>query len=192
MDTEGHNPDNLCNCEPGSIDACEYRMLGDAVVEHLGPRDGDEAEVALCITAVERVAAQIVNRLAESDRDRWYELSRTVTEIKREVIREEVLPMIRQAITEPIQKTSAYGDPVGGPVTLREVIVDEARKVINSHDSNDYRGDKGTFLVRVVREEVSSALRAEIADAVKQARASVAGEIGQQVASAVTAAMKAK
>jgi len=61
MDTEGHNPDNLCNCEPGSIDACEYRMLADAVVEHLGPRDGDEAEVALCITAVERAGKFIAS-----------------------------------------------------------------------------------------------------------------------------------
>ena len=143
-------------------------------------------------TIADLVAAQIVQRLAEADRDRWYELSRTVTEIKREVIREEVLPVIRQAVNEPIQKTSTYGDPIGGPVTLREVIVDEARKVINSKDPNDYRGDKGTFLVRVVREEVSSALRAEIADAVKEAKAAVAGEIGKQVASAVTAAMKAK
>ena len=132
-----------------------------------------------------------MDRLVQ-DRDRWYELSRTVTDVKREVIREAVRPMVEQAITEPIQKTSAYGDPIGGPVTLREVIVDEARKVINAKDPNDYRGDKGTFLVRVVREEVSSALRAEIADAVKQAKASVADEIGKQVAAAVTSAMKGR
>jgi len=137
------------------------------------------------------VAREIVDRLAQ-DRDRWYELSRTVTEIKREVIREAVRPAVEQAIAEPIQKTSVYGDPVGGPVTLREVIVDEARKVINAKDPNDYRGDKGTFLVRVVREEVSNALRAEIADAVKEAKARVADEIGSQVAQAVTNAMKGR
>jgi hypothetical protein len=142
-------------------------------------------------TVAHLVADMIVDRLAQ-DRDRWYEMSRTVTEIKREVIREAVLPMIEQAIAEPIHKTSAYGDHIGGPVTLREVIVDEARKVINAKDPNDYRGEKGTFLVRVVREEVSSALRAEIADAVKQAKAQVADEIGRQVASAVTNAMKGR
>jgi len=130
------------------------------------------------------VAEMIVERLTQ-DRDRWYELRSTV-------IREAVLPAIEQAIATPIQKTSLYGDPVGDPVTLREVIVDEARKVINAKDPNDYRGDKGTFLVRVVREEVSNALRAEIAAEVAKAKAAVADEIGKQVAGAVTAAMKAR
>jgi hypothetical protein len=154
--------------------------------------DGEDGPYAAeARTVGHLVAEMIVDRLTQ-DGERWYELSRTVTEIKREVIREAVLPMVEQAITEPIQKTSAYGDPIGDPVTLREVIVDEARKVINSKDPNDYRGDKGTFLVRVVREEVSNALRAEIADAVKQAKALVAGEIGQQVAAAVTNAMKGR
>ena len=142
-------------------------------------------------TVGELVAEMIVDRLVQ-DRERWYELSRTVTEIKREVIREAVRPMVEQAIAEPIQKTTIYGDPISGPSTLREVIVDEARKVIGSKDPNDYRGDKGTFLVRVVREEVSNALRAEIAAEVATAKASVADEIGRQVAGAVTAAMKAR
>lgn len=147
-------------------------------------RDGER-------TVADIVAAQIVDRIVK-DADRWYELRQAVTEIKREAVREAVRPMVEQAIAEPIHKTTAYGDPVGGPVTLREVIVDEARKVINSKDPNDYRGDKGTFLVRVVREEVSNALRAEIAAEVAKAKAAVADEIGRQVASAVTAAMKAR
>ncbi len=137
------------------------------------------------------VAEMIVDKLAQ-DHDRWYELRQTVTEIKREVIREAVRPMIEKAIAEPIQKTTAYGDPVTGPTTLREVIVDEAKKVINSKDPNDYHGDKGTFLVRVVREEVASALRAEISAEVAKAKAAVADEIGSQVAAAVTSAMKAR
>ena len=52
-------------------------------------------------TVGELVAAMIVDRLVQ-DRDRWHELSRTVTEIKREVIREAVRPMVEQAISEPI------------------------------------------------------------------------------------------
>jgi len=152
-------------------------------------RQGYDGESAT--TIADLVAAEIVQRLA-AKREEWYELSRTVTEIRREVIREAVLPAIEQAIAAPIQKTSLYGDPVGDPVTLREVIVDEARKVISAKDPNDYRGDKGTFLVRVVREEVSNALRAEIAAEVAKAKAAVADEIGRQVAGAVTAAMKAR
>ena len=137
------------------------------------------------------VAEMIVDRLVQ-DREHWWELTKTVTDIKREVIREAVRPMIEQAIAEPIKKTTVYGDPISGPSTLREVIVDEAMKVINSKDPNDYRGDKGTFLVRVVREEVSNALRAEIAAEVAKAKAAVADEIGRQVAAHVTNAMKGR
>lgn len=55
-----HDPrTDWCACEPNGADRCEYRMLADAVIEHLDPRDGDEAEVALCITAVEDAAATL-------------------------------------------------------------------------------------------------------------------------------------
>ena len=165
--------------------------LSTVVDQALGYDDEGGPYVAGERTVAHLVAEIIVDRLVQ-ERDRWYELRQTVTEIKREVIREAVRPMVEQAIAEPIQKTNSFGDAVSGPTTLREVIVDEARKVISSKDPNDYRGDKGTFLVRVVREEVAAALRAEIADAVKQAKASVAGEIGSQVAAAVTNAMKGR
>jgi hypothetical protein len=56
-----HDPDADCTCEPLSIDICEYRMLADAVIEHLNAPDGDEAEVSLCITAVQRVAAYVAS-----------------------------------------------------------------------------------------------------------------------------------
>lgn len=52
-----HDPrTDWCACDPGGMDRCDYRMLADAVIGELNPRDGDEAEVALCIAAVERAA----------------------------------------------------------------------------------------------------------------------------------------
>lgn len=55
-----HDPrTDWCACEPGGTDLCAYRMLADTVVEKLNPRDGDEAEVSLCMTAVENAAAFI-------------------------------------------------------------------------------------------------------------------------------------
>jgi hypothetical protein len=57
-----HNPGDLCNCEPGDLHGkgiCEYRMLADCVGNQLSPPDGDEAEVSLLMTAVERAKAYI-------------------------------------------------------------------------------------------------------------------------------------
>lgn len=167
--------------------------LGTVIDEAVTGWDGEDApyEKRAPVTIASLVAAQIVDRLAQ-DRERWYELSRTVTDIKREVIREAVLPMVEQAIAEPLQKTSAYGDVIGGTTTLREVIVDEARKLLNKR-ADDYPSNSGkTILQKIVAEQVQAAFAGEIKDAVKQARASVADEIGKQVASAVTAAMKAR
>ena len=136
------------------------------------------------------VAEMIVDRLVQ-DRDRWHELRSTVTEIKREVIREAVLPQVEQAISAPIQKTSAYGDPIGEPVTLREVIVDEARKLVNT-PTDRYDSHSGTLLSKIVAEQVREAFANEVRDQVKQARDSVADEIGKQVASAVAAGMRTR
>jgi hypothetical protein len=150
----------------------------------------EEGDASLTTRTVGHLVAEmIVGRLVQ-DRDHWYELSRTVTDVKREVIREAVRPMVEQAIAEPIQKTSAYGDVIGGTTTLREVIVDEARKLLNKR-ADDY-GSNRTVLQKVVAEEVHKAFAKEIAAEVAKARASVADEIGKQLAAAVTNAMKGR
>lgn len=158
--------------------ASEYDYENERVTKPGGPA-----------TVAHLVAEMIVDRLVQ-DRDRWHELRQAVTDIKREVIREAVRPMVEQAIAEPLQKTSPYGDPVGGTSTLREVIVDEARKLLDKR-TDDYRSNQ-TVLQKIVAEQVHAAFTREIAAEVAKVRASVAGEIGKQVGSAVTAAMKAK
>ncbi|HMG62791.1 MAG TPA: hypothetical protein VK599_07575 [Streptosporangiaceae bacterium] len=55
-----HDPMTDCTCEPGdplNAGVCEYRMLGDAIDEAFNPPGDDVAEVAILITAVERIAA---------------------------------------------------------------------------------------------------------------------------------------
>jgi hypothetical protein len=141
-------------------------------------------------TIADLVARQIVERLVKHEH--WQDLTHTVFEVRREVMRDLITPSVERAIAEPVRKTSIYGDPVGEPTTLREVIVHQAREVINAKDPNDYRGEKGTFLERTVRAEVAKAMHDEIIAEVAKARALVADEIGKQVAAAVTSAMKAK
>jgi hypothetical protein len=173
------------------VDDVSLSTVVDEVFEYVEDDFGGSERKAGERTVAHLVADMIVDRLAQ-DRDRWYELSRTVTEIKRDVIREAVLPMVEQAIAEPLTKTSAYGDPIGGTTTLREVIVDEARKLLDRR-ANDYPSNNTqTVLQKIVAEEVQRAFAAEIKDAVARARASVADEIGKQVAGAVAAAMKAR
>jgi hypothetical protein len=55
-----HDPMTDCNCEPGdalNVGVCEFRMLADSVGDAFNPPGDDVAEVAILITAVERIAA---------------------------------------------------------------------------------------------------------------------------------------
>lgn len=55
-----HDPlSDRCACEPNGARRCGYRLLADAVIEAFNPPDGDEAEVAICITAVESAAQYV-------------------------------------------------------------------------------------------------------------------------------------
>jgi hypothetical protein len=163
--------------------------LSTAVAEVIGWDDERDTPVTGPQTVADLVAAQIVERVVK---DRGYPtLLEQVKTIRAEVIREAVRPQVEAVIAAPVQKTNGYGEPVGEPVTLRDLIIDEARKAINAPVDN-YSRDKGTFLTQAVAAEVKKALSAEIADAVKQAREQVATEIGDMVAKSVAAGLKAK
>ena len=139
-------------------------------------------------TIADLVAEMIVNRLQRDTS--WPSLREKFLEIRTEEIRKAVRPQIEEAVAAPIQKTNTYGEPVSGQTTtLREVIVEEARKAVNAPaDRHGY--DRQTFLQKTVAEEVRKALQAEIASAVTAARQQVAKQIGEQVAAAVEAGMR--
>lgn len=140
-------------------------------------------------TVADLVAAQIVDRLVKDDR--WPSLAEKVREIRSEVIREAIRPSVDEAIAAPVVKTNTWGEATGKPTSLREVVIDEARKLMNE-PVDRYAQAKGTYLTKAVRDEVQAALKAEIAEAVKQVREQVSAEAGALVAAAVTNAMRGR
>ena len=56
--------------------------------------------------------------------------------------------------------------------------------------ADSYSRSGQTVAQKIVAEEVATAFRSEVADAVKQARELVAGQIGEQVAAAVAEGMR--
>jgi hypothetical protein len=59
----GHTPDDHCTCEPdptgAAADRCEYRLLADGIIAQLNPPDGEDAEVSICLAAVESIAGYV-------------------------------------------------------------------------------------------------------------------------------------
>ena len=117
-------------------------------------------------TVADLVAEQVTARLMQDDR--WNSLRDRVLDIRKEVIRETLLPVIEEALTGAFRKTTNFGEPVGPEITMRQVIADEAKRLM-TQPVDSYNRDKGTVLQQMVRKEVEAALGAEIRDAVKQA-----------------------
>ena len=139
-------------------------------------------------TIGDEVAALALQRLL-TDRDGWNSVASRVQAIRDEEIREAVRPLITDALTRPFRKTNSFGEPVGEETTLSALIVSEARAMFTKQ-ADSYSRSGQTVAQKIVAEEVATAFRSEVADAVKQARELVAGQIGEQVAAAVSEGMR--
>jgi hypothetical protein len=52
-----HDPEtDWCACESHGPARCDFRLLADTIIDQLNPPDGDDAEVAICMRAIARVA----------------------------------------------------------------------------------------------------------------------------------------
>lgn len=140
-------------------------------------------------TIADMVTEKIVAVLVKDDR--WKSLKDEVQKIRAEMVREALRPLVAEAIAAPVQKTNTWGEPSGEPVTMRELILEETRKLVRE-PADSYHRDQGTVIQKMVRDEVRAALLKDIKDTVLRARSQVADEAGRLVSEAVQSAMKAK
>lgn len=152
--------------------------------------DGDDSEGGRYQTLADLVAARLVKRVAESSE--YPGFRQEVTQIRDEMIRDAIAPLIEQALSEPFRQSNAYGEPNGPATTLREVIVAQARTALTASTGDSYSSDRRPLVRKIVAEEVQKAFGSVVADEVKKARELVADQIGEQVAAAVKAGMKAR
>lgn len=150
-------------------------------------REGSDHERGWTIG--QEVARMALERLTH-DREGWDGIGQRVHRIQDEEIREAVRPLIAEALTRPFRQTNSFGEPVGQETTLSSVIVEEARKAFKVRA--DTYGSSQTVLQKLVADEVHKAFSGVIADEVKKARELVADRIGEQVAAAVKAGLKAR
>lgn len=154
--------------------------LGDYIDGHRD-EDGDYVPGG---TLADNIAHQLVEKFSRSDlydgfRDR-------VQRLRDEEIRAQLAPAIAEALANPIRRTNSYGERIGEDTTLREVIVDEARKWMTTKADDRYGSNNTeTNLRKMIREAVRDTFATEIAEAVKQAREAVVTELGTTVSEMV-------
>ena len=143
-------------------------------------------------TTIEDVVIQMAARqFVESlDRDVKSEVSRRVKEIRDEVIREQVRPLVVEAIERSVQATDAYGNPKGEPKTMAEVIVQTATDSLRKTDR--YTNGGRTLVEEFIRTEVGAAFAKELKQAADAAKAEVLAAVkerGGEVLAATISAM---
>lgn len=107
------------------------------------------------------LAAQQV--VAGLDRDLRRELGQRVRDIRDEVIREAIAPIIEESLSGQIVRTNAYGEPTGHTTTLREIIAADAKKALTLND-RDMTGRRynETPASKVMQAEVDRVVKAEV------------------------------
>lgn len=149
--------------------------------------DGDRIKVQRTLgdAIADRIAGQL---LAD---DSYKSLRQRVVEERADEItkqaRKHVEEILAEAIATPVQRTNGYGSPVGGPVTVTELIVAEAREVLSKR--SDY-GRGQTYVDKVVAEMVDKAMKKELAETIADEKAKVVAAVRAKAADLIATAVK--
>ena len=161
--------------------AINVKLDLDAI--HVATYNDEPQTVLDCI--IREAGTQLLNQLERDARDG---LRRTVKDITAEVIRGRVTTLIDEALTEPLQRTNDYGEPIGPPTTLREQIMKIAREQLKpTGQRNSFATDKG--IDTALKTVTASVVGRELADEVAAAKADLRGRLAASAAEALSAAI---
>jgi hypothetical protein len=150
--------------------------------------DGDEGHEEP-ITLADAVVAKLVAQAAEQPDYRT--LKKRVAEIRDEEIRAAIAPAIAKAWEAPIVKTNQWGEPTGQPTTLRDLVVDEAKKVLSgwTDRSGSWPRESAPLAQLLVHKMVETELRKELSEVIKEEREKVVAAVRAQAADLIAEAV---
>lgn len=139
---------------------------------------------------VDLAARELMSQAVGKDRDTWRDVLRRVNTIRDDIIAEQIRPQVEEALEASITRTNTYGEPTGKTTTLREVIVDEAKKWLTK-TGDDFSSSRGprrgeTNVQHLIRQEVDKALTTELRAAVQEAQGDVLETVKPKAAEVLT------
>jgi hypothetical protein len=129
----------------------------------------------------DRILGIVARRMIEDVGDEAkHGVDSAVRDVRAEVIREQVEPVVREALTKPMQPTNQYGEvrPGAEPVTLAELIEKEVKRVTTVKDRDVHSGRRGTTgLEQMIEEAVGREFKSELKKAVDGAKAAALDKV---------------
>jgi len=174
------------------------KLLQQIGWSHFGyDSDGDPTEDISPVDLHRDLAFQVARILAPQLEK---EMRSVVRDVVAEVARDRVAVVIDEVFAAGFRKTNGYGEPIGEPVTLRQMVIGEvegqlARKVTaNGNSARGYDSGAMSYAEYVAANAAKEALRGELGAAVTAAVDEVKGrvtglvaeELGAKIAKAVT------
>ena len=140
--------------------------------------------------AVQQLFGEMKNELADTIR----------TELM-EQIRAQVGNILTDVVETPIRKTNAYGEPIGKPVTLRELVMENAGHYLQESvrltdgTPSSYSSDKPVTRLQymthiAVRAELEATFSKRIGQALDEAKAEIDTHLTAMVKDAIKARLK--
>lgn len=166
-----------------TVDLAALGMRYDVDGDPVGRQSFEDA-------VIEAAAAKMLADTTETRR----ELRERVARIRDEEIRSAIAKQVRDAMDQPVQKTSQWGEPQGDPVTIRELIRLELEQFLSAkpRPRNAYSDDKTPRnMEQIIAETVSEALRKEFDADIRQARKAITDKV-TELALAATQRLIAK
>jgi hypothetical protein len=147
----------------------------DTVVSERYTQTGEEDYDAGPVTLAELVAEIIADRaIKEGLKDGYQSLVSRVADIRDQVIREKVEPIVDDALTKPFRRTNTYGDPTGKETNLKEIIIDDVGKQLSTGAGVPHRSyDSEPPLKKFIRNEIEGTLRKDLSEALNTERKKV-------------------
>jgi hypothetical protein len=151
------------------------------------PVNVPDVAVAFTVSAKQMeqaIKGQVANQVASAFKafiDK--RVSDTVSELVREIGRDQVDAQVRAILAEGWQKTDDYGQARGGRVSLRERV----QEMFHKADRYESR----SMFERVIKEELDKALKGELGKELEAARAKIRSEVDQITRAKLNESLKA-
>lgn len=139
------------------------------------------------MTLGEAVAERISREIMKDDA--YPTLRQKCLEIRDEVIREQLAPIVEAAITGLTQRTNQWGEPAGAPTSLRDVIVAEVKAYLQ-RPAEQYNRERVTLVEKFVRDAVDKAIKKELAAVILDEKTKVVAAVRAKAADIIAQAVR--
>lgn len=151
--------------------------------------DGDPVDLR---TAMRKavVAAAADKLVAGFDADTLHEMREEIHRVRNELVRERLVIEVTAAMELPIQRTTRWGEKIGDPLTVLELIRMELETFLNDTGVRSNRissGDKPQNLAELVQTVSRQVIAGPLAKQVEAARQEVSKRVQSILTEAITA-----